>query len=637
MSDQSTRKWDTETLRQETEQLLKGHRKKIKKQAETILSKSATDLGVMATEDIENLMFEFQAYQIELELQNEELKEAHLELIASRNDFARLYNLSPVAYLTLNKNGIITKANEAAALLLGCPIAALVDKKLGKFIHPSDQDNYYFYFLDLVKEKNDQILTVKLAANSSAVVDQACQGFAFLDCSQSACSNSPFTHVELRGTVISNDQNNSQICLAIQDITEYTRTQETISCLNKKLGQKIFEQTSALIESNLDLTKKVEELNYSRHQLWEREAKLNAIFNASIEGIITIDRAGIIRSTNTAVETIFGYREEELIGCSFDKLLSRTQSKKQGSDITSYLQAKVPSIKGLIREIEGMRKDGSVVPLDISLVEFSIDKTNYFTGIVRDTSLRKLQEQQVKEHLEELAHVTRLSLMGEMGSGIAHEVNQPLTAIANYTQACLRFIGVENPDLKQLGDILFKIHQQALKAGQIIHRMKDLVRPREMYRADTNMNDLVRNAISLYIADLKENKIELKLELAENMPEISVDDVQIEQVMLNLIRNGMDALKKMPPDKPRQLSIKTQLNNESAMEISVKDNGPGIDETQQPKILTPFYTTKADGMGMGLSISRSLVEVHEGDLRFSSKPGKGTTFYVTLPVRRKGN
>jgi PAS domain S-box-containing protein len=426
-----------------------------------------------------------------------------------------------------------------------------------------------------------------------------------------------------------------QICLSIQNVTEYKHTQETISCLNEKLEQKILEQTSSLIQSNQDLTQKIEELKHSKRQLREREAKLNAIFNASIEGIITIDTSGAILSTNTAVATIFGYSEEELIGCSFNKLMSPSQSKKQGGDLKKYLQAKIPGVIGLVREIEGMRKDGCVVPLDISLVEFSIDGANYFTGIVRDVSLRKQQEQLERERLDELAHVTRLCLMGEMGSGIAHEVNQPLTAIANYTQACLRFIGVENPDLDQLGEILFKIHQQALKAGQIIHRMKDFVSARKIYRSDTDINALVEDAASLCASDFKQNNIRLKLDLAKNLPDVTIDNVQIEQVMINLIRNSVDVLKKPSQKTLRQLSIQTQLNSNSDIEIRVKDNGSGIDEAQQQKILTPFYTTKADGMGMGLSISRSIIEAHAGVLRFNSKPQKGTTFYFTLPVKRK--
>ncbi len=633
---QSTKKRNAEILRKEAEQLLGEHRENIRKQAEVMLSKSGRDLARMPSADIEKLLFELQVHQIELEMQNEELKRTHQELSASRDDFARIYNLSPVAYLSLNEQGIIRKANIAAAQLLGGSKEGLVNKKLGKFIHPSDQDKYYFYLQDLVMEKKNQILNAKLEAKNSATIHSVCQGFTLLGCTRSLCMhNNKFTYVELRGAVNKNYKNGMQICLAIQDVTEYKYAQETNACLNEKLEQKILEQTSALMERNLDLTKKIEELKYSKRQLKEREVKLNAIFNASIEGIITINSSGIILSTNSAVETIFGYSEKELIGCRFNKLMSPSQSKNQGNDLKSYLQAKAPSVIGQIREVEGMHKDGSMIPLDMTLVEFSIDGANYFTGIVRDVSLRKHQEQQEKEHLEELAHVTRLCLIGEMGSGIAHEVNQPLTAIANYTQACLRFIGADKPDLDQLGEILFKIHQQALKAGQIIHRMKDFVSSRKIYRTDTDINFLVEDAVSLCATDFKQNNISLELDLARNLPNVTIDNVQIEQVLLNLIRNSIDALIDLPQKTQRQIQIQTQMKSFNQIEIKVHDNGSGINEAQKEKILTPFFTTKPTGMGMGLSISRSIIEAHEGVLYFNSEPEKGTTFYFTLPVKRK--
>ena len=628
MITQATKTPDAEIIRKEAGQLLDEHRDAIRKQSEAMLSKSGADLAGMSGADIEKLMFEFQVHQIELELQNEELKRAHQELSVSRDDFVRIYDLSPVAYLTLNEQGVIKRANMAAAQLLGCAKEAMASKKIGKFIHPSDQDKYYYFLQDLVTEKTNQILNARLVTHNNASSSSECHGISFYSCSQSLCSHkNQFIYVELRG-IVSNDYNNEvQICLAIQDITEYKHTQETISCLNEKLEQKILEQTAALVDSNLDLTYKIAELKHSKRQLLEREAKLNAIFNASIEGIITIDASGIIQSTNAAVATIFGYSEGELMGCSFNKLMSPGHSH----DLDGYLQTKMPGVMGLIHEVDGMRKDGSVVPLEISLVEFSIDGANYFTGIVRDVSLRKHQEQQEKEHLDELAHVTRLCLIGEMGSGIAHEVNQPLTAIANYTQACLRFIGMEKPNLDKLGDILFKTHQQALKAGQIIHRMKDFASHRKLYRSDTDINALVRDAVSLCASDFKQNNIKLKLELAKNLPEITIDDVQIEQVLLNLIRNSLDALKARTPETPRKLSIQTQLNH--GIEVRVKDNGTGITEAQKEKILTPFFTTKPTGMGMGLSISRSIIEAHGGILSFNSKSGAGATFYFTLPVK----
>ena len=636
MTTHSSKKINAEILRNEAEQLLNKHREDIRKRAEAMLSKSGTDLKLMSSSDIEALLFEFQVHQIELELQNEELKRAQHELGISRDDFERIYNLSPVAYLTLNEQGLIKRANLATAQLLGCSIEALINKKLGKFIHPSDQDNYYFFIHDLVLESKNQILNAKLAIKKSASTYSECKGVMLDGCSQSSCSlNNQFTYVELRGAVNNKDNNNIQIYLIIQDVTEYKHTQETISCLNEKLEQKILEQTSALIENNLDLTRKIEELKYSRQQLWERDAKLNAIFNASIEGIITIDGSGAILSINTAVETIFGYSEKELIGCFFNKLMSPFQRKNQGNDLKSYLQTRAPSVIGQIREVEGMHKDGSLIPLDMTLVEFSIDGAKYFTGIVRDVSLRKHQEQQERQHLEELAHVTRLYLIGEMGSGIAHEVNQPLAAIANYTQACLRFIGAENPDLGQLGQILFKIHQQALKAGQIIHRIKDFVSSRKIYRSDTDINSLVEDAVNLCAADFKQNNIRLELDLEKELPVATVDDIQIEQVLLNLIRNSIDALNAMPKTTQRRVLIQTHMNRLNEIVIKVKDSGSGVDDAQKEKILTPFFTTKPTGMGMGLSISRTIIEAHNGVLSFNSKPGEGATFYFTLPVKRK--
>ena len=628
----STQKQDSDGLRKQAEQLLDAHRDTVRKRSEAMLSKSGMDIAGMSSADIQKLLFEFQVHQIELELQNEELKRTHQELSVSRDDFAHIYNLSPVAYLTLNEQGVINKANMAAAQLLGFTKEAMADKKLGKFIHPSDQDKYYYFLQDLVTEQANQILNARLVIHNKAPSPAECHGISFYSCSQDLCSHkNQFIYVELRGAVSRDRNGEVQICLAIQDITEYKHTQETISCLNEKLERKILEQTASLMDSNLDLTRKIAELKYSKRQLWEREAKLNAIFNASIEGIITIDVSGIIQSTNAAVATIFGYSDGELLGCSINKLMSAAHNH----DLNGYLQTKAADVMGQIREVEGLRKDGSLVPLDISLVEFSIDGINYFTGVVRDVSLRKHQEQQEKEHLDELAHVARLCLIGEMGTGIAHEVNQPLTAIANYTQACLRFIDVENPDLDKLGDILFKTHQQALKAGQIIHRMKDFASQRKLHRNDTDINNLVEDAVNLCASDFKQNNIQLKLELAENLPEVTIDDVQIEQVLLNLIRNSLDALKDAPPKIQRQVRIQTAINRLNQIEIKVVDNGPGISEAQKEKILTPFFTTKPSGMGMGLSISRSIIEAHDGVLSFNSKPGAGAEFYFTLPVKKQ--
>ncbi|MGZ4969321.1 MAG: PAS domain S-box protein [Methylobacter sp.] len=412
------------------------------------------------------------------------------------------------------------------------------------------------------------------------------------------------------------------VVVSHENITERKQAEKTIAGLNEKLEKKVRKQTRELKASNLRLIKKIDELRRSKHQLMEREAKLNSIFNASVEGIITIDSSGLIIYANASVETIFGYKPEQLMGCGITKLIPSTYCST--SDTVK--------LAGQVREVEGFHKNGSAVPLDLSIAEFSVENEPYFTHIVRDVSLRKHREQQDKEHLDELAYITRLGLMGEMASGIAHEVNQPLAAIATYTQASINLINMENSDQVKLTEILYKTQQEALRAGRIIHRMREFVKSHTNHCSTTDINTLIHNAVGLCMAEIKQNAIKLTFGLDDNLPLIHVDQVQIEQVLINLIRNSVDALQNLPVNKQPHLTIHSHLVSNNAIRIRVKDNGSGLNEDQKQKILTPFYTTKANGMGMGLSISRSLIEAHEGTLNFNSKLGKGTTFYFTLPI-----
>jgi len=285
-----------------------------------------------------------------------------------------------------------------------------------------------------------------------------------------------------------------------------------------------------------------------------------------------------------------------------------------------------------VREVDGLDKNGKIVPLDLSVATYTIDDKDYFTYIVRDVSLRKHREQLDKEHLNQLAHVTRLGLMGEMASGIAHEVNQPLAAISTYTQVSLNLIKAPNPNLTKITEIIIKTQQQALRAGQIIHRMREFVKSHTKQRAAVNINVLIQEAASLCIAEVKQHNIKLTLELEDNLPTLYVDQIQIEQVIINLLRNSIDALHNKPLNQQRQLTLQSLVTLENTIQVRIKDNGVGLDDDQQQKIVMPFYTTKPDGMGMGLSISRSLIEAHQGRLQFSSKPGKGSTFYFSLPL-----
>lgn len=403
---------------------------------------------------------------------------------------------------------------------------------------------------------------------------------------------------------------------------------------NQSLEGKLYRQARELIRRNQVLKKKNDELDLALHRIMERDAKLTSIFNAAVEGIITIDRFGIVITVNAAVKTIFGYSAEELIGHNINKIMPIEQSKKHGGYIENYLRTRIPKVIGSVREVEGMRKDGSSVYLDFSLAEFIIDGETYFTGILRDASHRKLQDKQGKERLNELAHVARLGQMSEMASGIAHEVNQPLTAISAYIQVSMDLLRSGNADLKQLVVILDKANQQALRAGDIIHRMRDFAKSKTFVRSSVDINELIRECLNLFEFEIKQYGITQEFQPYDDLPVAYIDEVQIEQVLLNLIKNSIDALKTLKPPLTRILTIRACVKDRHDIEISVKDNGAGIPESEQEKILRPFYTTKTNGTGMGLSISRSIIEAHHGVLHFNSEPGKGSIFYLTIPLRK---
>ncbi|MEY3880706.1 MAG: hypothetical protein RIQ94_1502 [Pseudomonadota bacterium] len=237
-----------------------------------------------------------------------------------------------------------------------------------------------------------------------------------------------------------------------------------------------------------------------------------------------------------------------------------------------------------------------------------------------------------KVDLDQRVHSTRLGLMGEMASGMAHEINQPLSALTAYTQVSLNLIHAVNPDMTKLAEIAVKTQQQALRAGHIMHRMKSFCKAKAQQKSLVNMNRLIKKCVNLCADKLKRNSIKLILELENELPSTHVDQIQLEQVLLNLIQNSIEALLCSPGNQQRQIIIQSNLTLSHTIQVKITDNGPGIDENLQQKILMPFYTTKVDGMGMGLSTSRSLIEAHNGSLRFNSETGKGAVFYFTLPV-----
>ncbi len=262
-----------------------------------------------------------------------------------------------------------------------------------------------------------------------------------------------------------------------------------------------------------------------------------------------------------------------------------------------------------------------------------IDAVAVFLGrIAERLQAERLVVEREQELRERLTHLTRVSVMGEMASSIAHEINQPLSAIATYSDACRRLLEADAEEIPEIQEVLGRINQEALRAGEIVHRLRDLVRRREGKRLDCKINQLIVAVERLASVDARLHDVRLRLDLAPSLPPLHADPIQIQQVVLNLIRNGIDAMTDTDQEH-REVIVRTALQDEGDVEVSVTDSGCGIPEGSEQQLFEPFFTTKEDGLGMGLSVSRSIIAAHGGRMWFTRNLERGATFFFTLPPR----
>jgi two-component system sensor kinase FixL len=361
----------------------------------------------------------------------------------------------------------------------------------------------------------------------------------------------------------------------------------------------------------------------------DSDAVLQAIFETSPDGLITIDEAGVIRSFNQAAERMFGHRAEEVIGRNVTCLMPSPYREQHDDYMRRYLRTGEKRIIGIGREVLGQRKDGTIFPLDLAVGEARADGRRVFAGFVRDVSSRRRAEERLQELQDELIHVARLSAMGEMASALAHELNQPLTAIINYAQATRRLVG-EDPSQSALRSLLDRVVQQGNRAGQIIHRLRQFIAKGETERTLEDVNAVVEEASALALIGAAGRGIAVRRLLQKDLPPVLIDKVQIHQVITNLIRNSVDALAEAGLG---EIVIATRRPGPAQVEITVADTGPGLAPEVAARLFQPFVTTKPNGMGIGLSICRTIVEAHGGKLWASDNPGGGAMFTVSLPVR----
>jgi two-component system, LuxR family, sensor kinase FixL len=359
-----------------------------------------------------------------------------------------------------------------------------------------------------------------------------------------------------------------------------------------------------------------------------REAHLRSVLDTVPDATIVICEKGIIQSFNAAAERLFGHPEAEVVGKNVRMLMPTPFREEHDGYISRYLATGEKRIIGIDRVVTGQRQDGSTFPMKLEVGEVRSGDRRFFTGFIRDLTERQATECQLEELQSELARLSRLTAMGEMASTLAHEINQPLSAIANYLQGCGRLIeGIEHPNAQKIHDALAETTHQTLRAGQIIRRLREFVARGEMERRSESINKLIEEASALALVGAKEQGVKTVFRFDTRAGPVLVEKVQIQQVLLNLIRNAIEA---MHGCAQKELVVETVLLDEGMVEVRVSDTGRGFAEEILSRLFQPFVTTKPTGMGVGLSISKRIVEAHGGEMWAEPNPGGGALFRFTL-------
>lgn len=355
----------------------------------------------------------------------------------------------------------------------------------------------------------------------------------------------------------------------------------------------------------------------------------SALMDAAADGIVVIDRNGTVLDFNSAAQRMFGLDPGQIVGQNVALLMPEPDRSRHDEYIARYLRTGEARIIGIGREVTGQREDGATFPMQLSVGSAE----GLFIGIVRDLSAQKAAEEENQRLKDRLVEVDRLSLMGELAAGLAHEINQPLSAIATYAQAGERIVSHEETDTEALRKTCRDIAEQALRAGRVIHNLRNFVGNRQVVEDEVDFNRAIQDVLNLVEADATAAGIAVHTEYAPDLPPIVGDAIRLQQVLLNLTRNAVDAMRG-GVRKEEGIRIRTQRAGRRSVGVEVVDRGHGCPAELANEMFQPFVSTKPGGLGVGLAVSRRIVEAYGGDLYYRSNPGGGSIFGFSLPQKR---
>lgn len=392
----------------------------------------------------------------------------------------------------------------------------------------------------------------------------------------------------------------------------------------------------SIIEQLTNIASIAVERAHSEVALRQSEARKSAIMDSAIDCIVTIDHEGRITEFNPAAERTFGYHRDEVLGAQLaDVIIPPSLREKHRRGLVRYLATGESRLIGRRMEMTAVRRDGSEFPVELAITRIPLDGPPSYTGFLRDITERKQSEEALGKARSELARVARATTLGALTASIAHEVNQPLSGIITNASTCLRMLAADPPNIDGARETARRTIRDGNRASDVITRLRALFCRKEVTTEVVDLNEAAREVIALSSRELETSRVALHMELADDLPPVTGDRVQLQQVILNLVLNAADAMSEIN-DRPRELLIRTESDECNRVRLAVQDAGKGLEPKDADKLFEAFYTTKSGGMGIGLSVSRSIIESHRGRLWAAPNDGPGATFSFCIPCSPEG-
>ncbi|MCZ6672379.1 MAG: PAS domain S-box protein [Verrucomicrobia bacterium] len=367
-------------------------------------------------------------------------------------------------------------------------------------------------------------------------------------------------------------------------------------------------------------------------KLKKSEETFRNLLQASPDGVVIVDRDGMILMTNEQMRRMFGYAEMELEGSSIEQLVPQDTRGKHQTYRSKYAHNPTTRPMGAVADLHGKRKDGSLFPVDICIGPMNLEGENVTACFVRDITGRKRLEEEERRLRVELTHISRVTAMGELVGSIAHELNQPLAAILANAQAALRFMKADNPNEQEIQEILQDIVSDDKRADQVIRRLRTLMQKHSANKESIQLDELVNELLPLIRNEAIAAKVEIFIEAAPNLPPVEADPIQLQQVIMNLLLNAIDAIR-TSESAGGQICVVLSSFRKNSTKVAISDTGRGIPEENISEVFTAFYTTKPKGLGMGLSVCKTIIEAHEGTISVENLDPQGCCVSFILPLK----